>query len=941
MNLLLALVVFPLLFFLPGYVTARALFRDPGALASGEKIFIPIALSIFISLWFGLVLAEFRIFSLVALCALVATLSIAVAVIARTPLFPPFTRGDERRLRPDWIFIATLLLGVLLAAHPAESILGNTDAGVYVNLGAHIARTGAISIHDALVQSLPPDSGRQFFWDLINPFMLYKQLRLPGFFIADQASGLVLPQFLHLYPVWLAIFDATLGLRAGLYATPIIGLLGSVSAYFLARTLFNRTVARLAFFLLIINVPQFWFARYPVAEALTQCLLITGMYAFVRSRALTLLTFPLREGGKRGVTEFGFPLVAALAFAEIFFTRADAILLLAPLGLYALVVIFTRSWKREHWVFFGAFSALLVQAFAHMYVFAPTYIYFQYSHFLRMKNIDKLLPGGGLPSAQEFLRHPIYVAMLAGIMLFGVVLLFGLDRLAQIFHRRAGARVAATLPRYENALRWLGAVAVVALIASAYLIAPRVTTLYAYVGGETPLARSANLVKLGWYLSPLGIALAALGAAVVIRRDLNRRNLFFFGTAALFAFFYLEELYSNPHYIYTTRHYIPLVIPLFILLAARALEFLWSARATSRSPLQLRVAPLARVAAGATFALWLIYNLYVMGVIDASRASGIALRLPFVNQTTRLGPMRLEPFSESLVGVNELGGAYDQIESLAEKVDPNAVIIFSNNRDEPALIATPLHFLYDRDAVVARFNQPNGEKVSAMIDQWRAQGRPVILAYGTNGGKLTLPRYSLEPLGDFALDVPQWAFAYQYMPRAPWRVNLNFALYRAVPQQNPSLYPLTINFGEGDESLLVSGFMERPTGASTRWMGAIPEVAGGKASAKKVTATLRLPDAGVSTGAGASLDFTLTARAPKEGMHLTLKSGNKTFGEVVLTREFASYPFTLATRDLKREENTYLLDLVASAITDAEGRLLGAELQSAVVSSQPAVASHQ
>jgi hypothetical protein len=85
--------------------------------------------------------------------------------------------------------------------------------------------------------------------------MLFKQARLPGYFIADPASGLVLPQFLHLYPAWLALWDAVLGVQLGLYATPLIALLGSVAFYFLARELFGQSLARLAFFLLVVTVP--------------------------------------------------------------------------------------------------------------------------------------------------------------------------------------------------------------------------------------------------------------------------------------------------------------------------------------------------------------------------------------------------------------------------------------------------------------------------------------------------------------------------------------------------------------------------------------------------------------------------------------------------------------------------------------------------------------
>ena len=990
MTLPITVLFFPLLFFLPGYLTARALFRDGDALSPGEKLFIAIAVSILISTWFGLILAEFGWFSLPGLSLLVAAYCALVWLARRTPLLPPFVRGDMRGVNVDWIFVAILALGTLLAAHPAEYVLGNYDASTYVNVGAIIARTGAIAIHDPLVQELPTDPSRQFFWDLTNPFMLYKQVRLPGFFVADAATGLVLPQFLQLYPVWLAIFDGALGLRWGLYATPVIGLLGSIAAYFVARTLFGRNLARLAFFLLVINVPQFWFARYPVAEAMTQFLLLTGMFAFLRSRTLSLSsgheltvlgrglsvlgrelyshpnddTHPNAETGPNiGAvprTEapsplpdsgIGFPLIAGVAFAEIFLARADAILLLAPLGLYALIVIFARRWRREHWAFFVAFGVIFAHAVAHIWVFAPDYVYFQYSHFLRMKNLDKFLPGGtGLPNAQDFLRNPASLLPLLAVGITSLAALFVLDRVVQVGRRRWGSQFFSWTNRYSSPLRWTGVGILVMLFILAYFVAPHPQTLYAYVGGETPLGRSANLIKLGWYLSPFGLVLALIGAAVVVRRDLKRHNAFFFSTGALFSAFYLEELYSNPHYIYTIRHYIPLVIPLFVLLAARGLQFLWGVGA--RHSRQLEEKPpsgsrpfgllarvsyadasplLARTLAGSALALWLAYNVYAMGLIDASRATGIALRLPFVGQTTRLGPLRLDPIGDSIVGVSELGGSMDQVEALANQIDPNAVIIFSNNRDEPALLATPLRFLFDRDALVSRFNQPNGEKIATLIDNWRAQGREVILAFGTNGGKLAVPGYSLALIGHFALDVPQWVFAYQYMPRSAWRVNLNYALYRALPSSAPATYPFTIDFGGDDYPALVGGFLERPTGATTRSMGALPDPSAPRPQAKSLTATLRVPAGGSPS---AFLDLALTVRAPQAGMRLAIKSGQTSLGEVKLTQEFTTYHFSLSPANLRREGDTFLIELNTPAFADPDGRLLGAEFKEAVVSRQ-------
>ncbi len=927
MSLLLVPFFVPLLFFLPGYLFSRTFLHDPNALSAGERLFVAVAASVCLTTGVALTLAEFGAFSLWNLLAWVLGACALVWILARRK----FSAWSLRGAKPDGFFFAILALAIFLFAHPAEYILGNSDAGTYINTGASIAQTGGIAIHDAQVAQLDPDASKTFYWQLTNPYMLYTQVRLPGFFIADQTRGVVLPQFLHLYPAWLALWDALLGVPLGLFATPLIALLGSIALYFLAREVFGQQVARLAFFLLVVMVPQFWFARYPVAEAFTQFLVLTGMFA------LTKLMRQDLKGSSMGASQnlAGLGLVAGVAFGQLFLVRSDSILFLVPLGLYFVATIFWRKWQREHWMLFGAFGIVFAQAVAHMLVFAPNYLYYQYTHALKLNSIDKIFRFD-FPDAQAVLARGEYWIFVLGALLLGLAALFVADRLFQNARARWGHAFGARFMCSEKILRAGLAGLLVILIAAFYLVLPRAETLYAYVGGLTPTRSEANLLKLGWYLSPIGIALATLGAALVVLRDLNARNLVFFGTAALFAVFYLDELYSNPHYIYTTRHYIPLVLPLFVLCAARALMWLWGrGEAFARAPFEgetrsANASPLRYVAASA-FALWMLYNLYAMGLVDASRAEGIALRVPFVVQPVSLAGVRIEPFEKSIVGMNELGGAYAQLEKFAEQIPPNAVVIFSAGRDEPAALATPLKYIFGRDAFVTVFNNPPGDKVAAMLDAWRAQGRDVILAFGTNGGKLQLPNYELERVGDASLDVPQLAFSYEFMPRTTWRVNLNYALYRAVPRRAPDTYPFALNFGGADFPYLVSGFLERAPEAHTRWIGGILAENKKLLDAKTLSGVVRVP---VADDSSANLVLTLRARAPRDGAQLQIRQGKHVLGQVTLSQSMSTYTIALKAVKLDAGSEGYWLELVSDATLDGAGRALGAELESLRVERQ-------
>ncbi len=912
MPLLLVPLFVPLFFFLPGYIFSRTFFRNPAAFSRGERVFIPIAASVCLTTWLALALAEIGAFSLWNVAISVASVCAVVYFFARKN----FSAWSLRGVKPDWIFLVILALAVFLFARPAEYIIGNSDAGTYVNTGANIARTGALAIRDAQVAQLEPDASKTFYWQLVNPYMLYKQVRLPGFFIADQATGLVLPQFLHLYPAWLALWDAMLGVQLGLYATPIIALLGSVAFYFLARELFGKNVARLAFFLLVVMVPQFWFARYPVAEAFTQFLMLTGMWAVLKMSRRDLTGSLMLASQNLS----GLGVLAGIAFGQLFLVRSDSILFLLPLMALALALIFFRRWRREHWALFGAFGIVFAHAAVHMLAFAPNYLYYQYTHALKLNSIDKIFRFD-FPAAELVFTRVEYWLALFGVFALGIGALFVTDRVFQHARAQWGKSVAARFGRAENALRIGLGLLIVLFFVTHYFLLARPESLYAYIGGLTPTRSEANLIKLGWYLSPIGIFLAAFGAVIIVLRDLNARNVFFFGTAALFALFYLDELYSNPHYIYTTRHYIPLVLPLFVLCAARALQWLWNfhARGVGRDkPTRLRWA-----AAGA-FGMWMMYNVYAMGLVDASRATGFALRAPFVSQTVSLGFLRVEPLEKSIVGVDELGGAYAQIENIAAQIPENAVVIFSAGRDEPAALATPLKFIFGRDVFVTVFNNPPGIKVARMIDAWRAQGREVILAFGTNGGKLQVPNYQLERVVEATFDVPQWAFAYEFMPRSAWRVNLNYAMFRAVPRTAPETYPFVLNFGGDDFPYLVNGFLERAPEEKTRWIGGILSENRKLRDAKTISGVVRVP---IQDASSNDLRLTLRARAPRENMRVEIIQGKRVLGEIVLSSTMETYTVNLKNGKLDSSAEGYWLELASETTLDGEGRVLGMELE--------------
>ena len=84
-----------------------------------------------------------------------------------------------------------------------------------------------------------------------------------------------------------------------------------------------------------------------------------------------------------------------------------------------------------------------------------------------------------------------------------------------------------------------------------------------------------NLVRLGWYLGPAGIALGVAGMCWMLIKDLNRRTAFLLCAGLFFSLFYLWRIQANPHQIYAMRRYVPVVLPFFIIAAAYLINWLF------------------------------------------------------------------------------------------------------------------------------------------------------------------------------------------------------------------------------------------------------------------------------------------------------------------------------------------------------------------------------
>ncbi len=515
-----------LLIALIGHLLYRALFPQTYE-AWEESLFLRFFAGFLLCGWMALLLAELGLFSPILVVLLLAMGSGIVWLARRRHL--------RRQLRPRLrlgkksALIAVLFLGLgTILVFPGEWVLGGQDPGAYIVTGVSIARTGGILVRDPQVASIP-EQGNFLFSSYIG-----QQWLLPGFYLTDRESGEITPQFLHLYPSWLALFYSIGGLTSALLATPLFTLLGLLAFYFLVRNLVGRWAAPVALVFLALNPAQIWFAREPGAESLTLPLLLGGWYLFDRA---------LHEPDRRDLA-----VLAGLSLGQVALAKIEFLSLPVLIYGYLLLRRSLARFEANERVFLCMYTLVLVHAALHIALISRPYVLtfstsLGYSRFL--------------PAWAWFL--------LLGLGFAGVVLLL-------IFRRSVG-RLMRHLWTHEDRIR--RGLVLLGLIAVLYgaVVWPLLAPARLYVEGEwrTNYHRLFFL-RLLWYLSPLGLALSVAGLLWWIRRRLDGPSLPFFAAFALEGAIFVHSTMDYPSHFWMMRRYIPLVFPCLAIGMAAALQ---------------------------------------------------------------------------------------------------------------------------------------------------------------------------------------------------------------------------------------------------------------------------------------------------------------------------------------------------------------------------------
>ncbi len=782
LHILTGLLLLPLLLYAPGLVWGRAIWAAGDALGRHYERAIVSALW---TGWLALLLAELGIFRLwlhVGLTLLLCGLGWLVARRLPAAAAPPAAR-------PRWeapLYAGVLLIFALLVGRPFETVLGGRDAGVYAATGHAIARSGSIvqteplvaeiarnRVHEyARIRDAAAQSYTNFLGNQDSERFMANRFTQPGFFTndAEALKGRIYPQGFHLYPAWIALWTLLFGLHGGLISTGYLGLLGVWSVAMAGRRLIDGQVGAYvgAFSLLLLafNTLQIWFSRYTTAESGTQMLLWAGLALWASFASLD----PAEQRGRAGLWYGG---LAGLALGQLIMIRLEFFWGVGPILLYLLFTLVRRRWHRGTSAMALGLGVMLAHGLIHVFTLSRSYF---------LDNTWGKFQDYALVSR---LAQPLYTPLLQEVRLTNskAHILTSLSRL--LIELSVVALAVAALwalwrwPRLLSAVerqiqRWrvvllAGAVAGLLVMAGfAYFVRPQHLSLDAvrhplanrglwesYIGAPLPIpfdqypsqAQRAvvlgNLVRLGWYLSPLGIVLGVAGLAGWLWRDLNRRSWLVLLVGITYGAFSIIDTYGTAEqtYVYIARRFLPGAVPIFTLGTAWLLALLVASR--------------RRIWRGAGVA-------------------GVSLLLGFLLATGWRAARHVE-----------YAGALEAIAALAERIEPAAIVLMrGGDRDTPTNIATPLRYTFGREVLVVYSPNPLAyrQQLADQVELWQSSGRPVYFLLGANGGVLNFPGFALADRGLFDLQVAEWQQLQLQKPYTAGDIRFTYRLYALQPR---------------------------------------------------------------------------------------------------------------------------------------------------------------
>lgn len=500
-----------------------------------------------------------------------------------------------------------------------------------------------------------------------------------------------------MWPVWIGIFYSIFELKVGLYITPLFALLAILSVFFAGKTLFNRNVGLTASLLLTLNFAQVWYARYPTSEVFTQFLVFSGIFTFIIFN--------------RTSSKF-FGIASALCFGETLLTRIDAVFLIIPIALFFGYLRLHDKLRKEHLYFIAPFLILSIHA-----LITATFISTPYTFDIFRDISYEVLT---IVTTRTYLAAILFALFVVGLALIDL-------NKNKIVKKTEG------MNKYSPHAQHIIAVSIVILAVYAYFIRP-----------GPPLIDSDrfNMIKLSWYLTELGVALAIIGLIIMIYRNPSKDVFLFFGIISIYGLYYINNAHITPDHPWWIRRYLPVVVPSFLISAGVALD---------------RIKSSSFLGKGTSFILIFIL---IISFVQADKP---------------------------IIGYVEHKGVIDQTRDISTFTGDDGRIIFTRNEYRgfhDCCTSTPLYFIYNREALWVRNNPAYYTKLIEKLKEWENSGKEILIANPTE--KLL---YELSK--NFKLTAEKFPFNYRQLAQHPsyYQVNLSGKKYPLSYRMKPLTIP--------------------------------------------------------------------------------------------------------------------------------------------------------
>jgi hypothetical protein len=598
----------------------------------------------------------------------------AVAVVSSGRSVLLVPRLPRLGVRGIWLLCVLGVAAVIGSRGSFDHLAGGRDPGTYHLMGALLGKQGALHMTDPVLRNIPIETRETFFY-----WRHGEPQKSPGFYVGPDGVTIE-PRFFPLVPAWSATLAPLLGSERASRLLPLLWSLGALAVIYLAMARWwSPRGALIGACLLLVCAPQIYFSRTLTSEMLRQWLLFSAM-----------LLLGLAPDRRHLAT------LAGLAMGLIPLAHMGSLMIALPVAVCALYQQLVGRGRRELTFYVAFFSLWLWGCLHARLAFSPK------------------LPIVGL--SVPFRPLDLGLAALVVLMLVG-------GRLSRL-------RGAVGSP---GKVRIGAAGLLVALALHAYFLRPHLPARNLEAAWDR-----INLPMLGWYLSPLLLALALAGATLWLLGRAKRQDAhpLFFSVAISLTFIFVARKFIHGDHIWTMRRFLPEVIPCLIGFCVIALEALLASG-------KVRMA-----IASASAMLVLGFEAWVA--------------VPVIN-------------------LEEYKGSSTYARELASLLGPLDIMVMEQSLPT-VLAAGAVDLIHGRNAVVFReTSREQADHLGRLCGEWIAQGRKVLVVTPYARGPRLSDELAFKLHRTIRLALPYLERTMDRAPRAIQSLDATLRIYAVVP----------------------------------------------------------------------------------------------------------------------------------------------------------------